>query len=257
LQLIARGVCSAIVLSSLGVLLAASPATRPSTLTTPSTTRASAPRPIPSTQERQKAMAEWFAALSHPDPEARERARQSLLTLQRADLPALKKLVHDSRPLSPSQATALHDIVVHVYLTGEEYMRSNKGFLGVKLGSGTVEAEENEQQVQPVPGAIIVDRMPGFAGFRAFQNGDVVLSIKERPGLTIESVPDFQAVIMSSTAGTTLHMEVVRQMRTIEVEITLDARPDGDAEDETNILEKKGELYWNEEFAPVVIGGVS
>jgi hypothetical protein len=250
---IARGVCGAIVLS---FLLGASPATTQRAKV--STTRASTRHFIPSTQERQKAMAGWFAALSHTDPREREEARQSLLTLEREDLPALHKLVEDSRPLSPSQAAALHDIVVHVYLSGEEYVRSNKGFLGVKLGAtGPSDGEENEQQNQPMRGAIIVDRIPGFAGFRAFQNGDVVLSIRERPEATIESVLDFQSVIMTSPAGTTLHMEVIRQLRKIEVEITLDARPEGpDTEEEINIREKDGEDYWDHEFAPLLGSGV-
>jgi hypothetical protein len=238
--------------TALALLIGAAPTSQPAT------TQASAPKFIPSTQARHNAMAQWFAALSHPDPREREEARLSLLTLEREDLPALHKLIEDSRPLSPSQAAAMHDIVVHVYLSGEEYVRSNKGFLGVKLGAslGAVEGEENEEQAQPIRGAIIVDRIPGFAGFRVFQNGDVVLSIKERPETSIESVLDFQSVIMTSPAGTTLHMEVVRQMRKIEVEITLDARPDGDPEEEINIREKDGEEYWNREFAPLVSGGI-
>jgi hypothetical protein len=240
---------------ALTFVLGASPATQPpTTATTPPPTL----RSIPSTQERQNSMANWFGGLSSPDPQVREESRLSLLALEREDLPALRKLVEDSRPLSPSQAAALHDIVVHVYLSGEQYVRSNKGFLGVKLGAslGAVEGDDNEEQSKPMRGAIIVDRIPGFAGFRAFQNGDVVLSIKERPQATIESVLDFQSVIMTAPAGTTLHMEVVRQMRKIEVEITLDSRPDGDPEEEINIREKDGEEYWGREFAPLVSSGI-
>jgi hypothetical protein len=251
--MLARTVIGAI---ALALLIGAGPTSQPATT---QASQVSAPKFIPSTQARQKAMADWLAALAHPDPRDREEARLSLLTLEREDLPALHKLIEDSRPLSPSQAAAMHDIVVHVYLSGEEYVRSNKGFLGVKLGAslGAVEGEENEEQAQPIRGAIIVDRIPGFAGFRVFQNGDVVLSIKERPETSIESVLDFQSVIMTSPAGTTLHMEVVRQMRKIEVEITLDARPDmPELEEELNIREKDGEEYWTREFAPLVSGGI-
>jgi hypothetical protein len=46
-------------------------------------------------------------------------------------------------------------------------------------------------------------------------------------------------------------------MRKIEVEITLDARPEGpDTEEEINIRAKDGEEYWDREFSPLVGGGV-
>jgi hypothetical protein len=204
-------------------------------------------------------MHEWFAALAHREPSEREQARLSLLSLERDDLPALQKLVEDSRPLSPSQSAALHDIVVHVYLTSAEYVKSTQAFLGVNLGSSlaSVEGDENEEVAQPQRGVIIVDRFPGFCGYRALQNGDVILSIKERPEITIQSVADFQAAIMTSRAGTVLHLEVIRQMRVIEVKIELDARPNGSIPDELNIREKEAEQYWQRTFAPLVSGGVS
>ncbi len=251
MEMLARGVCGALVLS---FLLAAAPSTQPAT-----TQASSDSQQILTTQDRQKAMAKWFAALSHADPREREAASRSLLTLEREDLPALHKLIEDSQPLSPSQTAALHDIVVHVFLSGEDYIRSNKGFLGVHLATSyaSVAVEGNEEETQPMRGAIIVDRVPGFAGYRAFQDGDVVLSIKERPDVTIQSKDDLQTIVMSSAAGTVLHMRIVRNMREMEVTITLDARPDvADIEEETNIREKEGEEYWQQEFAPLVKGGL-
>jgi hypothetical protein len=249
---VARGVCGAIVLS---LVLGAAPTTQSTSTTQTSSTN---PGFIPTTQERQKEMVKWFAALSHADPRERDAGRLALLTLEREDLPALHKLIEDSKPLSPSQRAALHDIVMHVYLSGADYIRSNKGFLGVHLSTSyaSVAVEGNEDETQPMRGAIIVDRVPGFAGYRAFQDGDVVLSIKERPDVTIQSKEDLQAVVMSAPAGTVLHMQVVRKMREIELTITLDARPEGDVEEETNVREKEGEDYWQQEFAPIVNGGL-
>jgi hypothetical protein len=248
-------VCGAIALS---LILGAGPTTK-----TVATTQASSTNPqfIPTTQERQKEMVKWFAALSHADPREREAARLALLTLERDDLPALHKLIEDSKPLSPSQMAALHDIVMHVYLSGAEYLRSNEGFLGVHLATSyaSVAVDGNEDETQPMRGAIIVDRLPGFVGYRAFQDGDVVLAIKERPDVTIQSKDDLQAVVKNAPAGSVLHIEVVRKMREIELTVTLDARPEGDAaqvEEETNVREKEGEDYWQQEFAPIVNGGV-
>src|SRR4051812_35062284 len=108
----ARAVCGA---AGLSVLLAAGPATRTAISTTTRPTSAATPPSqasrTPTTNERRAQMHEWFAALAHRDPQEREQARQSLLSLVRDDLPALQKLVEDSRPLTPSQAAALHDIV--------------------------------------------------------------------------------------------------------------------------------------------------
>jgi hypothetical protein len=213
----------------------------------------------PTTQERRAQMHEWFAALAHRDPTEREAARLSLMSLERDDLPELKKLVQSSMPLAPSQAAALHDIVAHVFLTGEPYVKSTQAFLGVNLGASlaSIEGEETEENAQPQKGVIIVDRFPGFCGYRALQNGDVILSIKERPEVNIQTVPDFQAAIMTSRAGTIMHFEVIRKMRVIEVEIKLDARPNGSIPEELNIRDKDAQEYWDREFAPLVSGGVS
>jgi hypothetical protein len=266
IEWVARGSCAAIALLA---LLGAAPTTQPRTTTTQlthPTTASSATRPsislAPTTQERRDQMHSWFAALSNPDPRERDEARQSLLTLERDDLPALHALVEASRPVSPSQAAALHDIVVHVYLSGEDYLKSEKGFLGVKPADAmaTVEGEENEQRAHPLRGTIVLDRVPGFVGFRSFQNGDIIIAIKERPETTLEKASDFTDIIKEQTAGTVLHMEIMRQMRKMVLIIKLDARPPGDAlevDEAINVMEKAGEAYWDREFAPLVSGGVS
>jgi len=90
-------------------------------------------RPPATTQSSDQIRA-WYLQLADRDPEVREQARINLMGIKRRDLPALEKVVADSRPVRASQAAVLYDIVTHVHMAGEPYKvaPNTGGFLGLR-----------------------------------------------------------------------------------------------------------------------------
>src|SRR5438874_9217234 len=85
--------------------------------------QSSSPSPAfaaPSTQ-RSADIRRWFEQLGDPDPVVRDSARQNLMGLPRSDLAELRRVIIENRPLAPAQATALREIVTHVYLASQRY----------------------------------------------------------------------------------------------------------------------------------------
>src|SRR4051812_793365 len=143
------------------------------------------------------AIAKAWAELTHRNPAVRESARLKLMAMDANQLPAFRKLVAASRPLAPSQAVALREIVTQVFLAGRTYEAGSRdGFLGVRLGDVTINLRADAVELPPdqpfaanepdgAHGVVIVERMPGFCGARAFQDGDIILAIDERPDVRI------------------------------------------------------------------------
>jgi hypothetical protein len=231
-----------------------------------------APSRQPGTRPTAGAIARAWAELTHRDPAVRERARLKLMGMDADQLPDFRKLVAASRPLAPSQAIALHEIVTQVYLAGQTYESSSReGFLGVRLADVNISLrpETVELPNQPFAGAdldgdthgvVIVERMPGFCGARAFQDGDIILAIDERPEVRIGLMGGFTDEVKRAGAGRTIHFRVLRQGRVTRVPLTLDVRP-ADA-DRANLMDPIRELqderdrlareYWDVEFAPLL-----
>src|SRR4051812_38654450 len=63
----------------------------------------------------------WFADLANRDASVREQARVNLMGISRNDLEQLRAIVEKSRPLAPSQAMELRDIVQQVFQATEPY----------------------------------------------------------------------------------------------------------------------------------------
>src|SRR5438045_6545092 len=121
------------------------------------------------------AIATWFGDLANRDPAVREKARSNLMGLKRDDLRALRNVVKESRPLAPSQAIVLRDVVMHVFLTGEAYAGNRRsGFLGVQLVSNFPVGDGTEP---PEPGVVVVHRMPGVCAVRALQDAAMRLGV--------------------------------------------------------------------------------
>ena len=210
---------------------------------------------------------QWFEELTNQDAEVRQQARVKLMGLRRKDLPALRELVENSRPLAPSQAAALQSIVAHVYLSEEPYVkREGVGFLGVTPAHGRMEhwSEPDADFSQQQTGAVVLERLPGFVGYRMLLDGDVIVGIVERPSLRIRGPADLISSIGGHRAGETIHLKVVRGMKVIEVRVTLDTRyEDPERRDEQSIREfiRERELaaqeYWQEHFAPLLTDGMS
>src|SRR2546423_14648796 len=86
----------------------------------------SAPTTAPSTQSSAELPADspirgWFADLTSPDAAVRDRAQAQLMGISRDDLAGLRALIQQASPPAPSQVAALHDVVIHAFLTGETY----------------------------------------------------------------------------------------------------------------------------------------
>jgi hypothetical protein len=207
-------------------------------------------------------MAKWFSELASPDAAVRDAAKVSLMSMGRNDLPALRKLVQERKPLLPSQAVVLKEIVTQMYLSDDAYESAgHDGFLGIRPAEVTVGARQPDphegqgaagaqgQAPQPVPvapppfpgaglngwdvpdpnavyGIAVMERMPGFTGARSLQDGDVILGIVEQPNIRLTNAPEFSLAIRSLGAGTKAHFEVLRQGQVIRVEVKLDPRPE-------------------------------
>jgi hypothetical protein len=235
-----------------------------------------APTTAPATQPAKgstEAIAKEFAELTDPDPAIREAARINLMGLTRTHLPALRKVVQASSPLAPAQAAVLHDIVAQAYLAGDAYDSTGRdGFMGVRLievglnfrppaGAPIAASAPIDEGSATTYGVIVFERMPGFCGCRMLQDGDVILSVIERPRVQLRGPTEFSLVIRAIGAGRTMHVEVLRQGQIIRVPITLDPRPE-EADFPPamqNLLDrrkKEMEEYWKQQFAPLLGEGV-
>jgi hypothetical protein len=219
----------------------------------------------------------------------RDAAKVSLMGLERDDLPALRKLVAQRRPLLPSQAVVLKDIVAQIYLSGDTFdtaVNGREGFLGIHQSPVSVGArppgdEPAPQIVQPgmqvqqfpdfgidpsqVCGIMVMERMPGFAAARFLQNGDVILGIVERPKLQFHGANDFSFAIRALGAGQKVHFDVLRQGQVLRLEVILGPRPDdaegglGPVNPMQQLLERRAKEandLWESQFAPLLEEGV-
>jgi hypothetical protein len=217
------------------------------------------PATSPSTQPD---IARWFAGLASPDADLREQSRTNLLGLSRGDLPRLHDLVEQNRPLAPSQMAALHDIVVHLYLSGETYPSDPKyGVLGLRW-LYTIDV--------PRLGVPVEQRLPGFGGFQMLHDGDLILGIFVQPDAPLQQLPNLETpsitVLRSGIENVgsrrDIELEVLRQGQRIRVPIRLRPRPiepDTDPGKEAffDQWQKKGEDYWQNQFLPLLRPGVS
>ncbi len=207
-----------------------------------------------------------FADLGDSDAAVRDAALATLTSLGRDSLPVLLRLVEQSRPLLPSQAAVLRQIVTHVYLAGEPYDadRSN-GFLGVKMHSCTINLElvppkDNPNGLSlPRSGVVIVERIPGFIGNRLLRDGDVILAMAEKPDVQFVGQLEFTEAVRTVPPGQTVHFSVLRRGRVIKVPVALDPRPDAAnirGDEGTlrflSLRKEKAEAYWRETFGRVL-----
>ena len=201
----------------------------------------------------------WLAELADPDPEVRERAATDLMGLRRRELPVLESAVEDSRPLSPSQAVALRDIVMQVYLAGEQFDgEAAHGFMGLRWPSS--------DEYSPLrPGVVVVERLPGFCAYRMLQDGDVILAIDELPDAVLLTRTNLIQALQNPkiSAGTTLHFRVLRRGTVRRIAITLTAKPAWAGDVGVNLAEvlngwrEKFDAYWDQRFAPLLRAKVS
>ncbi len=254
-----------LVIGSGRVNAAAEPATQPAI--PPATPRA----PVAA-----ETLAGWFDDLAASDAAVRDKAFSALLFLHRHDLGTLRAVVEKGRPVAPSQAAVLHDVVTHVYLTGETYDADPRaGFLGLLFplvesvevpgADANPKANADANDIDPAPtrrGVPIENRLPGFCAFRMFRDGDVVLGIVDPMPRRLRDWSELSLTVQTFRGGQTITFEVLRRGQLLEVPIQLDARPVNPnertwADDIIPSREAAAEEYWNERFLPLVEDRIS
>jgi hypothetical protein len=208
-----------------------------------------------------------FEDLADADMKVRDAARIALMGLSRQDLNSLRRIVETSRPLAASQALALHDIVTHVYLSGEpNHSLTRDGFLGVRLsaaGNGRLDiVAEQGIDTGEVAGVLIQECMPGFSGFRYLREGDVVQGVIEPVRMRTPQQQDLISAVTSIPPDGTIRLEVLRQGQVMEIALKVSARPPEAANPAltAELLSRRqsdAETYWRENFSHLVSESIS
>ncbi len=202
-------------------------------------------------------IAKWFWQLGDADPQVREAASVNLMGLRPEDLPQLQKLVAESLPLPPAQATVLRQIVEQIYLAGESYKATpGQGFLGIQTMRTTVKMDSALDD-HPFFAIVVYRRVPGFCGARALRDGDVILGVIERPNLDLTDVRDFSTAVREIGPRQLIHLQVLRHGQVREVPVTLDPRPmdidiDTAIDAMVEMREAKFREYWEQSFGPLL-----
>ena len=215
----------------------------------------------PADSDTQARIRRSFAELADGDAAVREKARTTLMGMERPDLPLLEKVVAESRPLLPSQTAVLREIVTHVYLAGEFYeANGNFGFLGVRMTSFRLPIDQliipgvgvppnfellrQQQEENAVPpgddpppdkpapqprrkrGIVIVHRFVGLAGNLMLRDGDIIVGIADRPEVDVDNDYAFAEAVKETGAGSTVRLSVLRQGRLMRIAVRLGPRPE-------------------------------
>jgi hypothetical protein len=204
---------------------------------------------------------DWFEQLSHSDPQVREQAKINLMGLKREELGALRQLVEESRPIAPSQEAALHEIVVHVYLSTDPYPRLQPpvGFLGVMLENiGTPwDAGDPAKPGDEVSGVLVQDCVPGFCGFRYLRPGDLVKGVGADLVVPVTMDTELRQAVQQTGAGKAITLSILRQGKMVRVSFVLDAAPQvasfprAVVQEFVNRRREKAEEYWRNAFGPL------
>ncbi len=220
----------------------------------------------PPTTKPSDPLTSWFQDLANRDASVREQARINLMGISRPDLERLRKLVETSRPLAPSQAMALHEIVDQAFQATEPYepIEGKVGFLGVQFPTPSVVLDGADDDSQT--GLLVAKRLHGFCAYRFLQDGDMIIGIAEASDHPIRAFKDLTEIINGCTGGDTVHMQVLRGGQKVEVPVKLDARPNWASpvppvvptviEDAIRERQRKSDAYWDQNFAPLLDGGI-
>ena len=215
-------------------------------------------------------IAKWFTQLADDDPATRDAARINLMGLKRDQLDDLRQVVEENKAIAPAQSTVLHDIVCHVFLTGEDYEKLPNGFMGVILlpvlqppaAPRDEAADEARVEFRGRTGVRIAQRVPGFCGFRYLQEDDLVIAVMATDVVRITEVQELMALVRGTAPGETISLQLIRQGKSMRVAFKLDAKPaetiaQNQVEEFRNPRLSKAEEYWQKVFAPLVTGKLS
>jgi hypothetical protein len=217
--------------------------------------------------------------LANRDPAIREQARDRLMQLTRADLPALAEAAR-GRPLLPTQRSLLHDIVVHVYLTGKhDFTGDGSGYLGITAPASVAYTDEqveggvvdNAQAAngEPVPdnnaeppapptrrGAVVQSRTPGCDAYRVLEIGDVITAVsrsgtaegKDPAFVRVTGFSQLRPMLETTRTGDWITLRILRNGEPREVRVRLARRPPTDMNGNPTNEVYEGEDYWKNTF---------
>ena len=217
----------------------------------------------------------WFARLADPDPAVRDSARQDLMGLGGGDLPKLLAVVRAARPLRPAQAAVLYDVVSQVYLAAEPYPVALPDPTAVNpQGRPYMIGLRWPEEISDGParlGVPVVERWPGFPARRWLRDGDMILGVyvdPNRPYRQLPNRPTATTRVLHDTIGEVsaaqgddprVVLAVLRDGREIRVAMTLVPQPAMAggramlaADTFVQTRQQQAELYWDQEFAPLV-----
>lgn len=209
-------------------------------------------------QDTDAAVGKWLVDLASPEAAVRDAARVRMMNMSRDQLPALQALVAQSRPLAPSQATALRQIVQEVFLAGEPYdSNGHDGFLGILMDQSLLAVRDFDHgdDSHGEPGVVVAERIPGFCASRMLLDGDVILGTTSPPQVFHNS-RDLQLAVQTMMPGETIHLQVLRNGRVTDVALVLDPRPLEVTNENINDFKLRRAArfndYWQKTFAPLL-----
>ncbi len=211
----------------------------------------------------------WFDRLADRDPKVRSQARVDLMGLGLDDLPALRQLVVEHQPLVSTQAAALHDIVIQMFLRDEKYDVTD----GRTTFKTTIDGDQrpfflgirwlDPYEVEPRLGVPFDERLPGFPGFRYLQPGDMIMGVYFDPTLPLDQSPNTEthlpSMLINAIKGSpevqNIVLQVLRDGERIRIAIKMAPKPmqEFDAlEGFTADRVTRADAYWREKFVPLL-----
>jgi hypothetical protein len=235
------------------------------------------PTTAPATPESLRSL---VVALGDRDPAMREQARDKLMQLTRADLPAVAEAAR-GRPLLPTQRSLLHDVVVHVYLTGKhDFTGDGSGYLGITSPNSvaTIEGVQGIEVPEVLPGngeeadpestpptrrgVVVQTRVAGCDGYRVLEVGDVITAIT-RPDsgeknagqlVRVTGFDQLRSTLANSRAGEWIVIRILRNGVEHEIRARLAPRPRDDNNGNPVNETPEGEDYWKKTFERALTG---
>lgn len=187
--------------------------------------------------------------LNDRDAAARDHAAQQLMDLTYEDLPALRDIVATCRPLSPSQAVLLHDVVCQIYLSKVDYPTEDRPFLGISYPQMQGYSNDNDPSVR------VVTRYAGFSSFQMLREGDIIFGVAGEPALQLNT-NSLTNIISGRKVGDSIDLLVIRHGRQITVTCHLRPKPMGNSVEALDSWsasrQQQAEKYWRTQFAKLL-----
>jgi hypothetical protein len=211
-----------------------------------------------------KDIARWLVQLSDRVPGVRESARDHLRSIDREDLESLREAMVRNFTVAKEHEELLQEIVDQVFLASEPYDSVGQhGFLGVRFDVDQLAAFD-DPTILPYFGVEIHTLLPGLAGSKYLEVGDVVMAVKVgEQTYELPNAHDMMTTIGSLSAGEKVTFRLLRRGKMLDVPAVLGARPAGLME-EPGVIEQfnadresRAQDYWDEHFAPIFDGRIS